>query len=105
MGIDFSKVSGSGIAGAIFGGNGTDDLHISGVYQSRIHLRDQDNIVNLLIGGMKNAGKSTLFRYLQKSSAFVTNTNNLPLFSTSIMWENPISKEKANVREMCFSEL
>ena len=53
--------------------------------------------MNLVIGGMPKSGKSTLFRYLQKSRELVVNSRNDPLISTNISWENPISKERAKV--------
>ena len=58
--------------------------------------------MNLVIGGMPKAGKSTLFKSFQKSRDAVVKSRNDSLFSTDIVWENPISKECAKVF-LCFT--
>ena len=60
-------------------------------------LQSSLRLVNLIIGGEKGVGKSTLFRHLQKTSSVVKKEASDPLFSTIIHWKNPYSGEMVDV--------
>ena len=60
-------------------------------------LQSSLRLVNLIIGGEKGVGKSTLFRHLQKTSSVVKKEASDPLVPTIIRWENQHSGEMGDV--------
>lgn len=56
-------------------------------------------IVNILIGGMKRSGKTTLMKRLLGETPYPADSEKNPLVSVSTNCVNSVSHEKATVRE------
>lgn len=96
MGIDFSTLNRS--LSTFSDGNAKDGpkYTISSTYHSTGSKRELW-IVGLIIGGSKNAGKSSLFRYIQAEGNEIPPKRPDVIVSTRVMWTNPFTGERSLV--------